>query len=115
MAADGLEYLRVRHSALEIVVHSNVAFYMECHDCASAEYHWSLVEQNFAEMAEKLGYRIKKIIFHCEECKAPVCEDDHGWNTDGRDLCGKCVNRLANEEFRAVTGWQPAIKEAADA
>jgi len=62
-------------------------------------------------MLHKLG-----ILFHCEECGLPVHEDDCGWETDsGEDLCGECNNRLANEEFRAVTGWQPASKEAADA
>jgi transcription initiation factor IIE alpha subunit len=62
-------------------------------------------------MLHKLG-----ILFLCERCGAAVHEDDHGWETDsGEDLCGECNNRLANEEFRAVTGWQPASKEAADA
>ncbi len=66
---DEIEYLKPRHAATDIVMHSNVAFFVACHDRDAAEYHWQTVHRQFAKLADDLGYRIEKIETETRACQ----------------------------------------------
>lgn len=50
-------------------------------------------------MLHKLG-----ILFLCERCGSEVCEDDHGWESEGEDLCETCVDKWTKAQ---IAHWKP--------
>jgi hypothetical protein len=64
MGIDGCEfdYLSPRYTAQDIVMHSNVAWFVAPHDREAAKYHWDAVHRNFQRLADTLGYKVERKI-----------------------------------------------------
>lgn len=58
-------------------------------------------------MLHKMG-----VLFHCEECRRAVLEDETDWDTDGCDLCGDCAGE---EVQRQLDDWFPKPKDKTNA